>query len=199
MMQEVNLLVPELRPAPERLALGQVGAVWCGLAALLLAISSWQGIGVWRLASEKADKQARADVLSAANDSLRSSFSTTPEPQLVARVKQLRETLQNQALMVKAVKAYQGGSGRGFASYLEDLAAHRVDGMTLSRIELTDGGNRIQLSGETVAPVNVPVFLERLSDGDSFRGHRFDEFRLEAQESGLLHFDITGPAEKSHG
>jgi hypothetical protein len=199
MMQQVNLLVSELRPKREPLTLRQLALAWGGMVTVLLLTSSWEGIGVWQLAGEQADKETRWQELSSSNDTLRSSFTTTPEPQLITEVNALRERFHNQALLVNAVAGYEQSSQSGFSPFLQDLAAQHVDGMALSHIELHDGGSHILLSGETEAPVNVPLFLKRLSEGESFRGHRFDQFRLEAQESGLLRFDITGPERERKG
>jgi hypothetical protein len=199
MMQQVNLLVGELGPKREALTLRQLVVVWSGFAGVLLLISAWQGIGVWQLGSEQADKHSQWQALTQSNEMLRASFDTEPGPELVSEVQELRLRFHSQALLVDAVEGYEALSQRGFSRFLSDLAAQHVDGMTLSRIELHDGGRRILLSGETEAPVNVPLFLQRLSEGDSFRGHRFDEFRLEAQESGLLRFDITGPGRAPSG
>jgi len=198
-MQEVDLLVGELRPKHEHLTLGQLAMVWGGFVVVLLLMSSWEGIKAWRLAAERAQMQEQYQALSRSNAALRSSVTTTPEPELITEVDELRERFQNQALLVNAVERYEHASAGGFSRYLHDLAAQHVDGMALLRIELRDGGEHILLSGETEAPVNVPLFLKRLSGGESFRGHRFDEFRLEAQQSGLLRFDITGPEPERKG
>lgn len=199
MMQEVNLLVAELEPKHEHLTLSQLVVVWGGFVAVLLVVSSWNGIVAWHLANQKAAKEEQFQRLSRTNEQLRSSFTTTPEPELITEVDELRERFENQSLLVNAVEVYEQASATGFASYLEDLASQRVDGMALSHIEFRDGGNHILLSGETEAPVNVPLFLKRLSEGQSFEGHRFDEFRLEAQDSGLLRFDIIGPERERQG
>jgi hypothetical protein len=199
MMQQVDLLVPELRPRREHLTLRQLGVIWGGFVLVLLVMSSWEGIRAWRLASTQAEMEVQFRELSQTNDELRSSFATTPEPELITEVEELRDRFRNQALLVNAVERYEHASSGGFSRYLHDLAARHVEGMALSRIELTDGGEHILLSGETNAPVNVPLFLKRLSEGESFRGHRFDEFRVEAQESGYLKFDIVGPDRERQG
>lgn len=198
-MQQVNLLVGELKPRREQLGLGQLGAVWGTFAGLLLLASSWQGVGLWRLAAEQAEQQTLWQELTRSNETLRSSFDPAPEPALIADVEELRRRLDDQALLVNAVRRYEATHDGGFAPFLRDLAARHVDGLALSRIELYDGGGHVLLSGETVAPVNVPVFLKGLSEAESFRGHRFDELRLEAQESGLLRFEIVGPARERQG
>lgn len=194
MKQQVNLLAEEHRPRREYLAPGQVVPAWLALLALLAVISGWQQIASWRMAdaSQRIESEWRALVARA--DALRAARDIDPEPELVEEVETLRGLFYSQSLLIEAVRDYERSSEGGFSGYFRDLADGRIPGLALSRIELRDGGSHILLSGETEVPVNVPRFLKRLSGGPSFQGHRFDEFRVEAQASGLLRFDIVGPA-----
>lgn len=198
-MQQVDLLGDDLRPKLEPLTVRQVVIAWIGLVLVLVLVSSVQGLRSWSLAAQQAERQAQWQTVSQENAELLARVDTDPDPQLITEVSVLRELFQNQSLMVEAVHGYEQVSESGFSGYLADLATNHVDGLALSRIEFNYGGRHILLSGETDAPIRVPQFLKRLSDGDSFRGHRFDEFRLEAQESGLLRFDIVGPARDKKG
>lgn len=199
MMQQVNLLTDELKPRLEPLTARQLLIGWGVLAGLLLLVSAWQGLGVWQMAGERAERQSYWQTLTAANARLEAQVRTAPEPELVTEVETLRREFRTRSRMVDAVRGYEEVGATGFSGYLADLAAQHVDGLALDRIELSAGGSHILLSGETEAPIHVPRFLRRLSDGGSFRGHRFDKFRLEAQDSGLLRFDIVGPAAEGRG
>lgn len=199
MRQQVNLLDDDLKPPREILALGQVFAGWCALLGLLLLVSAWQVFDTWRLGSSQIETQARWQALQDANAALRDDMDRGPEVELVNDVERLRGLLRDQARMVNVVQSYERAGDQGFSSYLKELAAQHMEGLALSRIELRDGGTYILLSGETRQPVNVPRFLRRLSAGERFRGHRFHELRLEAQDSGLLRFDIIGPALERKG
>lgn len=198
-MQQVNLLADDLRPRNEQLAPRQVLLAWGALVAILLGISGWQAVSAWRLADAHDAVEAQWRELAAGNATLRAAVEAVPEPELIDQVETLRALFNSQSLMVEAVRDYERGSEGGFSGYLSDLAAQHVPGLALSRIELHDGGNRIRLSGQTEVAVTVPRFLQRLSGGASFRGHRFDEFRIEALDSGLLQFDIVGPGANEPG
>lgn len=199
MMQQVNLLGDELKRGVEPLTVRQVAIAWVLLSIALVLFSSWQGLHTWMLATEQSERQEALQSITRENAELAASIAKDPDPELVTEVAVLRELFRNQSLMVDAVRTYEQVGEHGFSGYLSDLAAQHVDGLALDRIEFNQGGRHILLSGETAAPIHVPRFLQRLSDGDSFRGHRFDEFRLVAQESGLLRFDIVGPTGKSGG
>jgi hypothetical protein len=194
MMQQVDLLADEFRKRREYLAPGQMFIAWGALVGVLLCISAWQQISTRQLADLRLTIQQEWQALADRNDSLRATLDAAPEPQLINEVETLRSLFNSQSVMVEAVRKYEQSSEGGFSGYLADLAAQHVPGLALSHIELRDGGGHILLSGEVERPVTVPKFLRRLSDGRSFKGHRFDEFRIEAQDSGLLRFDIVGPA-----
>jgi hypothetical protein len=199
MMQQVNLLVDELKPAKEALTFRQLMMAWGAFGLLLVLFSGWQGLDVWKLSSQKQENEAQVLSLQKANEKLKARISTEPDPELKAEVESLRLMQAHQELLVNAVAGYESASEQGFSPYLTDLARHHVKGMWLSQISLRDGGARIHLTGETMDPVHVPAFLKQLSKGESFKGHRFDGFELEEQESGLLRFDITGPGEARSG
>ena len=193
MMQQVNLLVEDLRPRREALSLNQLITGWGALSALLVLVSAWQGVSIWRLEAQEHDRRVEWQAIERANAELRGEVAAEADPTLVEELDDLRRRFSAQAALVEAVRGYESRSERGFSPFLTDLAARQMDGMALSRIVLRDGGSHIRLAGETQAPVHVPRFLQSLSLGDSFRGHRFDELRLEEQASGVLSFDVVGP------
>lgn len=199
MRQQVNLLADDLKPRRQPLSLGHLLAGWFAVVAVLGVVSAWQAVSAWQLAGDRAALQTQWQTLESGNSKLRGSLQREPEAGLVSEVETLRALFSNRAVLVEAVQGYEDASERGFSGYLTELAAQQMDGMALSHIELLDGGAHIALSGETEQPVNVPKFLQRLSAGERFHGHRFDEFRLEAQDSGLLRFAIVGPAREHSG
>jgi hypothetical protein len=171
---------------------------WGGLVGVLMLASIWQGVGLWQLADGRADREAHLRTVTATNAGLAAEVRSEPAPELVSEVDALRDEFRLQSRLMDVVSRYHETDQTGFSGYLSDLAAQHVDGVALDRIELA-GGGQVLLSGEAEAAVHVPRLLKRLADGRRFRGHRFDEFRLEAQPSGLLRFDIVGPAEESGG
>jgi len=199
MMQQVNLLSEDLEPHVEPLTLRQLAMGWGAVVGVLLLVSAWQGFGLWRLADERTERAAELSVLAQRNADLEAEVRTEPQPELVREVAALRDEFRLQSRLIDVVEDYENADDGGFSGFLTDLASQPVEGLALDRIELTRGGSHILLSGETEAPVHVPQLLKRLADGDSFRGHRFDAFRLQAEDTGLLRFDIVGPAEENRG
>lgn len=193
MMQQVNLLSAELMPRRDPLTLNQLMMLWGVFAALLLAATAWSGFDAWRLSATQDATKEQWRLLRVANEQLRASFSSTPDPALEAKVAQLRIEQVERAALMSMLADYHSRQAQGFSGYLADLSAQSVEGMWLSEISLHSGGQWIALKGLTTDPARVPEFLRRLSDGASFDGHLFDGFELKETESGLLEFAIEGP------
>lgn len=199
MRQQVNLLSEELKPRRELLSLTHLLGLWASVVVVLVLVSSWQGFSAWRLSAQRQAQETVYQRLVESNQALKQRANRPGDPELVTELESLREQLTLHTLLVDAVAGYEQSSREGFSGYLADLARQHVEGLSLSRIEFRHGGSTILLSGETLTPVNVPLFLKQLSRGERFRGHRFDALELEAQDNGLLRFDIRGPVKEDKG
>ena len=195
MRQQVNLLSDELKPRSDPLQFKQLLLAWAGFSFLLILMTGWDGAGLWMLNAEQEQASERLGQLRRVNADLQATTRTTPDAGLQEEVDELRARQAEQIQLLALLAGYGTGETTGFSSYLNDLADHRVNGLWLSRIVLEESGRRIRLKGLTTDPVNLPVFLQGLSAGESFRGHQFDDFGLQEVESGLLEFDIAGPEE----
>jgi Tfp pilus assembly protein PilN len=193
MTQQVNLLIDELRPQRALLtwmhALIAAGTV----GALLISISLYQWFAIYKAADQRAHLSSQLATLADSNTKARASINVVEDPKLAADVVELRAQLQSRTQLVAALSGSTSGRSAGFAGHLDDLAASTPAGLWLTDIELTDGGASVRLAGMTTDPVLVPRFLKNLGSGAQFVGHRFDTFELAADETGALHFTITGP------
>ncbi len=193
MKQQVNLLTEDIRPARQHLTFRQLGGMWAAFVVVLLSYSGWQALDLWRLDQARADAGSQLELLRAANVKLSAVAPPVVDPELEREVTALRELHYARQRVMALVENYQDEQVTGFSGYLDDLADHRVSGMWLSTISFKSGGQWIQLKGVATHPDNVPAFLQQLSAGDSFDGHRFDAFELKEIDTGLLEFDIGGP------
>ena len=199
MLQQINLLSDDLRRRQEPLTFRHLLVLW-GVFGFGLALhSGWDGVSLWQLSSQHELNEEQAAMLARANDTLRADFDGQLDPQLQAEVDELRARQTEQQQLMNLLLGYQSDREEGFSVYLDDLADHTVDGMWLSQIMFEEGGARIHLKGMTTDAIHLPKFLQRLSEGSSFRGHLFDDFEIRQNESGVLEFDITGPHEVNSG
>lgn len=199
MQQQVNLLSDDLRRGRDPLTFNQLLVIWGIFGAGLALFTGWDGISLWQLSSEHEQSEAQRRMLVQANDALKAEFDSRMDPGLKAHVDDLRARQREQRQLMDLLLGYTSSQHGGFSTYLGDLSDHTVDGMWLSQISLEDGGSRIHLKGTTTDAVHLPEFLQGLSQGSSFRGHRFDDFEIKENDAGLLDFDITGPDEATPG
>lgn len=193
MTQQVNLLIDELRPQRAMLTWLHAMIAAGTVGALLISISLYQWFAIYKTGEQRAQLSSQLAVLADSNTKARASINVVEDPKLAADVVELRAQLQSRTVLVTALNGSASGRSAGFAGHLDDLAASAQAGLWLTDIELTDGGNNVRLAGMTMDPVLVPRFLKNLGSGVQFVGHRFDTFELAADETGALHFTITGP------
>jgi len=199
MQQQINLLTDDLRRRQEPLTFRHLLVLWGAFGVCLALYTGWDGLSLWQLNSQHELNEEQAAMLARANDALRADFDGRLDPQLQAEVDDLRARQTEQQQLMSLLLGYQSHREEGFSVYLDDLADHTVDGMWLSQIMLEQGGARIHLKGMTTDAIHLPEFLQRLSQGSSFRGHLFDDFEIRQNESGVLEFDITGPHQATSG
>lgn len=177
MSQQINLLLPELRPRFDWLALPVVaGAALVGLLLLLL-IAQGQVIRLDRLKSQEAtingqllNLQQQVQVL---GRSLSARHGNADLPLQIATVKvdvaQRREVLA-------FVGQGDAGMGSGFSGMLQGFARQAVDGVWLVGFGLAREG--IEIRGRLLDPALLPVYINRLNDDPAFVGRRFSALEM---------------------
>lgn len=179
-MQQVNLYQPIFRKQKKvfsALALAQAVVLVIVALAGIYAYSRWQLVALDNaLASaqgQRTETQAR----------LAEIQRTTPprarDQRLVRAVEDLQAQNELKRRSLAMLEADLGTARVGFVGQLEGLARQKVDGVWLTHLAFSDGGNGIGLAGNAVAPELVPRYLQRLSAEESFTGTQFRTFLLE--------------------
>jgi len=73
-------------------------------------------------------------------------------------------------------------SDASFARLLEGLARQDLEGIWLTRIEFSLGGDANAVEGRTLEPSIVPEYLRRLGTEDGFASRKFRTFELERSD-----------------
>ncbi|MFN4325350.1 MAG: hypothetical protein ACK4FP_05625 [Azonexus sp.] len=172
MSQQINLLLPELRPRFDWLGLPVVTAA--GLAGLLL-VAGLAGFASLRIKSLAASEQAlRSQVASVQQQVVllgqklgARQGDTTLEGQLAAArtaVAQRQEVLNRMA---------QGDlmGGQAYSSLLQGFSRQIVPGVWLTGFSFAD--KHIEMRGRLTDPALLPVYIGRLNHEPVFAGRRF--------------------------
>ena len=202
-MQQVNLYTEDLRPKQDLLALPNMVAIVVAVLVLGTGYSLWQ---YWDLTQNRrllAEWEEKNSILTQEVKSI--------EMQLAARRQDKRLELENDRLRLR-LRNTQGlldaiasgidekGNRIAFADVMYALAKHRIDPIWLQQIKILAGGERIVLSGETLQPEAVPVYLQALGQEAAFSGRAFNEFSLklsEGTDKGVRQFVVDTKAENA--
>ncbi|MFO0691016.1 MAG: PilN domain-containing protein [Myxococcota bacterium] len=105
--------------------------------------------------------------------------------------------------MLRDLGQQRPGSASSFSSLLTGLARQDLEGVWLERIELSESGEALSLTGRTLAADDVPNLLRRLRDEPAFAGRKFGSLSIERTPepaAGLrFHVATRGPLEATPG
>lgn len=97
---------------------------------------------------------------------------------LAERKKALEAGLASQTLALKAFESGALGRTEGYAPLLRALARVSVEGVWLTRIQVSEGTGELSLTGRATRAELVPVYLERLRSEDTLRAHTFSRLEV---------------------
>lgn len=179
MKQSVNLYLPEFRKKPEWLNAARMLQA-TGVVLLLLAVNAgWEYFQLFRLEREWLAAEALRVEAVNSTAQLRASFGTqAPDQAVVEQNQQLEAALKEKNAILAFMSDNDLGNTAGFSSYLADLARYHVQGLSLKSINLSQNGGSVALSGEVARAELVPIYLQNLSQGASFRGLSFHALQI---------------------
>lgn len=92
------------------------------------------------------------------------------------------EALARRERLLELIAGPDVGAAAGFSTPLRGLAQHGMDGLWLTRIEVSGPNMRTTLEGHATAARLVPEYLLGLSAQGVLSGQRFDRFEIEQSE-----------------
>lgn len=177
MSQQINLLLPELRPRFDWLGLPMVaGAAIAGLVLLFLI---YEG-GAFRLQALKSDEaningqmlnlQQQVQSLGQTLGARQGNVALPPE---IAGAK--TGVAQRQAVLAFIGQGRTGQEG-GFAAMLQGFARQSLDGVWLVGFGLAP--NALEIRGRLLDPALLPVYINKLNADSAFVGRRFGALEM---------------------
>jgi len=172
-MQNVNLFLPELRPKHEWLTLNSLLASAIGFAIMLgyTAFQFKQNIQQhqWQIARIEEQKSATQVRIQKILSRPRLGNSKNLEQRLHA----LKRNILAREKIGQIIIGQNLGNETGFSSSLHALAKHSTETVTLEHFRISRGGSFIEVKGETLKPKDIPLFLQRLQQEQSFVATEF--------------------------
>lgn len=186
MRQQINLYDPILRqPKPVFSAVATLQTLLVVLTALILfhTYAQWQ---VAALAASVKQLQASHTLAGRRYQELQTrNPRKTADTGLETRVMVLATEVGRAHKLADALSAGAFGNAAGMSDYLVALARQRIEGLWLTRIDILQGGQTLDLSGRSLEAERVPQYLQGLSTERVFNGRTFGQLKLQRDDTGL--------------
>ena len=191
MSQQVNLYQPILRSQPKvfsALTILQFGGL------LLLGLSLIYGYARWqdaKLSRDVTSLQAQQDALLQRIEEFNTRYPVKQKnPDLERQQVSLIADRSGKARALEVLSDGVFGNTQGFSGYLEGLARQHVEGVWLTGVTISAGGEQLGLTGSTLDAQLVPRYLRQLSAESAFKGREFKTFQMQRGEA-PPHIDFT--------
>ena len=193
MRQQVNLLAPMYRKQhalfSSRVSIG-ICLIVSVFLALIYVVTVWRGSVV---ANEYTRLVATRDTATRRVNELAAQLQGQANPALAAEVGTLTQERDRKAQALAALALREVDSSGGFSPQFIGLARQRVNGLWLTRIELS--GQQIALQGVALSEELIPRYLRRLGGEQVFTGTAFEQAQLErAVDGGEMRFELRTQA-----
>jgi MSHA biogenesis protein MshI len=132
-----------------------------------------------RLAVQQAEYQQLQDSLAALVTQRNAMDADKTLDVEVAKLEKRQQFLDG---VLRALRDPQSGSS-GFSEQLMALSRQHQEGLWLTRIELSNGGRDMALTGKVTDPALLPQYIQRLSVEPVFAGQAFRVLRLASDNS----------------
>lgn len=178
MSQQINLVLPELRPRFDWLALPLVAGVSVAIVVLVFLLAQFQTYRQAQLSSEAAaingqllNLQQQVQLLGQAVGARK------PNPALPEEVSVLRSGVEQRREVLDFVGRRQGeGAVQGFSGMLAGLSRQTLEGVWLVGFSLAPAA--IEMRGRLLDPALLPRYIGRLNEDPAFAGRRFSALEM---------------------
>lgn len=173
MSQQINLILPGLRPRFDWLALPLVAAIAVAGIVCVVLLAQFQAYRHARLGSEAAAINGKLLNLQQQVQALGQAVGARkPNAALPEEIRLLRSGVEQRREVLEFVGRRQGGGGPvGFSPMLAGLSRQTLDGVWLVGFSLAPAA--IEMRGRLLDPALLPRYIGRLNDDPAFAGRRF--------------------------
>lgn len=172
MSQQINLLLPELRPRWDWFAFPVVAGVALAGVAVMAGLVGLGGYQANALKSLQAQSETELKALQQNVQGLGQTLAgRKPNTALQAEIDQLKEVLQQREAAFAVVAAGKVAPGGGHASLLRGFARQAMEGVWLTGFSFS--GQDAEIRGRLSQPALLPQYIRRLNGETAFQGRRF--------------------------
>ena len=193
MKQQINLYQPIFRKQQKVFSAVTMLQITAFFIVILSSIYAFNNYKLKPFSEELQRSQDQFEKLTNQIEVMSKSYSMDGKRKLMeSEISRLTTRLENIKKIKTALSEGSFGNITGFSGYFEALARGHVEGAWLTGITIANGGGKFNLSGKSIDPELVPVYIKRLADAPIFDNRNFNLLELErisGQES-LIGFNI---------
>ena len=117
---------------------------------------------------------------------------------LQMQVDALMLDISNRQKVMKVLGQQRFGNIDGFSEHISGLARQRIDGLWLTQIRISHGGETLGMKGGMLKAELLPRYLQRLSSEHIFTGKVFETLSMSRDEkrAGRMVFELQGVGEE---
>ncbi len=185
MSQQINLLLPELRPRFDWLGLPVVVAAAVLGLLLLGGYFTYEKTQLAKLEAQDAVVKQQLAAMQQEVLSLGQIVSGRKgDPMLPVLLDALRLGNEERQSVLSALNNGFGGERLGFSGVLDGFSRQTIDNLWLTRFELA-GGN-IHLEGSAIDPSLLPRFIDKLNAEAVFSGRQFAALDMKSVDADVV-------------
>ena len=177
MKQRINLYQVALQPQQQTMALPSLFALL--LLVLAISVLAWSGLQWQQQKQLQLNAQAEQQ-LTRQQQQLellqQALLQRKPSSMLITERDVLKRRVEQQIALQHYLSAQQIRADYAYSTVLQQLIETDINSVWLTHFKLHP--RRSELKGLTIAPAEVPGWLESLRHFDYFQGQRFNELRL---------------------
>lgn len=172
MSQQINLILPELRPRFDWLGLPMVAGTMLAALLLVVVLAGLSTLQTERLKTRESALKVQLLSLQQQLQSLGQTLGARKtDPLLEKRIAETRLAVVQRQEVLSAVAQGQIAGGNGYSSLFQGFSRQIVDGVWLVGFGLA--GKEIEIRGRLLEPARLPVYMGRLNAEPAFAGRRF--------------------------
>jgi len=178
MSQNINLFAPAFRKERQVLTLNLLAVCLAVLALALFGVHTYFQQEVAGLARELSAAEALQKAQKSYTDKLTAEAAgRKASAELEAETTRLEMELKQAREAMDALKGGVIGTQQGFAEYLRAFSRESVNGLWLTGLTIT-GGGEIEIRGRTLKADLVPGYIQRLNREKVLAGRSFARLEM---------------------
>ncbi|MCW9024831.1 MAG: hypothetical protein OQK73_09110 [Gammaproteobacteria bacterium] len=178
-MQQINLYQAVFRKTTLLLSarsLLRASAALAGFLVVVTALLQWQ-LSQQSSALETAKAQQTAQLAKLAK--LQQQVQNRQQDKkLLHEIEVLSTHIANKQRVMQVLTTQRFGNTDGFTEHVKGLARQRIDGMWLTDISISKGGEHLGMKGQALQAELLPRYLQRLSSEAAFLGKSFKTLNI---------------------